>query len=130
MEYISTRCGLRLSSWNTLIQSASSHSDILRCISKLWSHLGAGLVNSFLLIFQPTHIIFSHACHVPWIGSSGYLTKSASRELVFCSFLHYHFTYSLFWPNIFFSTLKLSNIRESFKFSHKNRRNYTFQAPS
>lgn len=53
MEYILTRSGLWSSSWNTLIQSASSHSDFLRCISTFTSHLGAGLVDSFLQIFQP-----------------------------------------------------------------------------
>ena len=129
MEYILKGSGLwSSSSWNTLTQFASSHSDFLRCISASTSYLGAGLVNSFLQIFQPKPSMYLYILsRMPyvwnWIFRIILNKKCKSWTYVFCSFLRYHFTYSFFWPNIFFHTVKtLSNIRWSFMFSQNSRR--------
>jgi len=116
MEYILTRNGLWSSSWITLIQSASSHSDFVNCISTFTSHLGAGLVDSFLQIFQtkPSTCLYSLTHAVCFeLDLPDNIWQVQFMNLRFCSFFPLSFYYSLFCPNIFFGTLKtLSNIRE------------------
>jgi len=132
MEYILTRSGLWSSSWITLIQSASSHSDFICCISTFTSHLGAGLVHSFLQIFQPKPSTYlyslTHAVCLQLDLPDNIWQKVQIMNLgFFCSFSPLSFYYSFFCPNIFLSTLKtLSNMRESFMFSQNIWRNWTF----
>jgi len=125
MEYVSTRSGLWSSWWITLIQSSCSHSDFVRCISIFTSHLGAGLVDTFLQIFQPkpTKYLYylTHAICLELDFPDNIWQKVQIMNLGFFVVSSVIISLLFLWPKYFFQHFKtLSNVRESFMLSQNS----------